>query len=107
MYLFSVNQSGATQNTASFCLYSCQIYDNDVLVRDYLPCRNSKNEVGLYDTVTGEFYGNDGEGAFDGSAVGTVPTGTMQITENGIYDVTEYAKVYVNVPKEGGGGGSV
>ena len=71
MYLFSVNQSGATQNTASFSLYSCQIYDNDVLVRDYLPCRNPENEVGLYDTVTKEFYGNVGAGAFDGVEVQT------------------------------------
>ena len=104
MYLFSVNQSGETQNTSSFCLYSCQIYDNDVLVRDYLPCRNPENEVGLYDTVTKEFYGNVGTGAFDGSAGGTVPIGTKQIAENGIYDVTEYAKVDVNVPTEGGNG---
>jgi hypothetical protein len=101
LYLFSVNQSGATQNTASFRLYSCRIYDNNVLVRDYLPCRNPENEVGLYDTVTEEFYGNAGEGAFDGSAGGTVPIGTKQITENGIYDVTGYATAEVAVPAGG------
>lgn len=31
---------------------------------------------------------------------GIVPTGTMQITENGTYDVTEYASVVVDVPSD-------
>ena len=34
---------------------------------------------------------------------GIVPTGTMQITENGLYDVLQYATVDVNVEPEGEG----
>lgn len=45
-------------------LYSCQIYDNGTLVRDFVPCKNASGAVGLYDTVDGQFYANAGTGAF-------------------------------------------
>ena len=37
-------------------LYSCQFYQNDTLVRDYIPCvRNEDGIAGLYDFVNGTF----------------------------------------------------
>ena len=45
-------------------IYSCKIYDNDVLVRDFVPCINDSGEVGLYDLVEKMFYINTGTGAF-------------------------------------------
>lgn len=43
--------------------YSCKIWDNGVLVRDYIPVR--KGTVGyLYDRVTGKLFGNAGTGDF-------------------------------------------
>lgn len=64
MYLFCMNQSGATAKS-SIKLYSCKIYDNGTLIRDYKPCyRNSDNVVGLLDEVNDVFYENAGTGAF-------------------------------------------
>ena len=46
-------------------LYSCKMYYNNVLVRNFIPCyRNSDNEVGLYDLVNNVFYANQGTGEF-------------------------------------------
>lgn len=48
----------------SAILYSCQVYDNGTLARNYIPCSNAENDIGLYDTVEKQFYGNAGTGAF-------------------------------------------
>mgnify|MGYP003292014249 CR=1 FL=1 len=37
-------------------MYSCQIYDNGTLVRDFVPCINPNNVVGAYDIVNDVFY---------------------------------------------------
>lgn len=43
---------------------TCQVYDNGVLVRDFIPCKAADGEVGMYDTVNDKFYGNAGTGEF-------------------------------------------
>lgn len=55
------NCNGAT-GTRYFAgnLYYMKIYDNDVLVRNFVPCQNASNVVGLYDTVNGVFYTDTG-----------------------------------------------
>ena len=45
-------------------IYSCQIYDNDTLVRDFVPCTDSSGAAGLYDLVNDVFYANAGTGVF-------------------------------------------
>lgn len=45
-------------------VFSCKLYDGAVAVRNYIPCKNPSNEIGLYDLVTKEFYGNAGTGTF-------------------------------------------
>lgn len=52
-------------NFAYMKLYSCQIYDNDVLLRNFVPCqRKSDSVLGLFDIVEQVFYVNSGTGAF-------------------------------------------
>ena len=61
-------------------LYSCQMYYNNVLVRDFIPCyRNSDNEVGLYDLVNDVFYTNQGTGVFSYGSVAPTPDAPVDI----------------------------
>lgn len=72
-YIFAVNYTGTTTK-ASMKLYYYKMYDNDVLVRDYIPCyRNSDNEIGLYDLVNNVFYTNAGTGTFTKGNNATLP----------------------------------
>ena len=55
-------------NYASMKLYSCKIYNNGTLVRDFVPAKNSSGTIGLYDTVNGACYTNAGSGTFTAGA---------------------------------------
>lgn len=67
LYLFAGNTGGNVGEFAKAKLYSCQIYDNGTLVRDFIPCVNPSGEIGLYDKANKKFYGNAGTGVFIGS----------------------------------------
>lgn len=60
MYIFTMNLNGNVDYGGDpIILYSFQIYNNDSLVLDFIPCkRKSDNKPGLYDTVEGKFYTN-------------------------------------------------
>jgi len=66
IYLCADNNAGSANSVSPLTIYSCQIYDNDVLVRDFVPCMSDADGVGLYDLVNGVFYGNAGSGTFIG-----------------------------------------
>ena len=76
IYLFSVN-NGGNYSKASMKVYSCQIYNNDTLVRDFVPCVNASGEAGLYDLVGKKFYGNAGTGAFVSGGYTSLKTGDI------------------------------
>lgn len=80
--LFGNNNNGTTTTCSSARLYSCQIYDNETLVRDFVPCVSPTGDVGLFDVVTQQFYGNAGTGLFiAGNRVGVVlPDGYTKLT---------------------------
>lgn len=80
MFLFANNNAGTAAGFGSFKLYSCQIYDNGTLVRDYVPCKNPSGVVGLYDLTGKQFYGNSGTAIFyAGPPVVTLPEGYTQL----------------------------
>lgn len=64
MCIFARNTNGQISNNCIGKLYSCQIYDNGLLVRDFVPCKTPAGEIGLYDLVNSQFYGNAGTGSF-------------------------------------------
>lgn len=65
LYLLACNNAGAmTHNLSTTKLYSCQIYENNTLVRKFVPVQADNGGVGLYDTVGQAFYGNSGTGTF-------------------------------------------
>ena len=44
-------------------IYACQIYENDTLVRDFIPVRKGTTGY-MYDKVSGNLFGNSGTGDF-------------------------------------------
>lgn len=64
MYIFGNNNNGSLSGGSSAKLYNCSIYDNGVLIRSFVPCKNASGTVGLYDSVNNQFYQNAGTGTF-------------------------------------------
>ena len=72
LFLFGRNDGAGALNDAggTVKIYSCKIYNNGVLVRNFVPCKNSAGTVGLLDKVNKTFYANKGSGSFTaGNAV--------------------------------------
>lgn len=57
LLLFSVNNNGASDSRREVLkLYSFKLYDNEILIRDYIPCKRSDtNQITLYDKVNHKF----------------------------------------------------
>lgn len=76
LYIFAYNNRGSFANMTSAKLYSMTIYDNSVLVADYVPCRRkSDSVVGVYDLVNKDFKTNSGSGSFIAGPVISPATG--------------------------------
>lgn len=64
LIIFGRNNSGTITSFSYAKLYYFKIYNNDILVRNFIPCKNSSNEIGLYDVVSQSFFANSGTGVF-------------------------------------------
>lgn len=78
MFLLALNDVGTAKYFLSAKLYSCQIYDGNTLVRDFIPIKTTTNIYGLWDKVNKVFYKNAGTGAFTGGPAVTL-TGWKKI----------------------------
>ena len=45
-------------------IYTWTVYENGTLIQNLVPAKNSSNVVGMYDTVSGQFFTNAGTGDF-------------------------------------------
>ena len=77
----SSNGASAIQNIGGMRLYSFKMYDNGVLVRDFIPCKNKAGMIGLLDRVYNTFYTNPGSGTFTAG-----PVSATIMSEAGVYE---------------------
>lgn len=64
LYLFAINQNGTVNYHSKVRIYSCQIYDNGALIRDFRPCYDPDGVLCLYEKVEKKYYYNAGSGEF-------------------------------------------
>ena len=71
IYLFAINDTGMTSGVNYYCkqkMYGSKIWDNGTLVRNFIPVYDTlTNKYGMWESVQGKFYGNDGTGDFAGA----------------------------------------
>ena len=76
IFLFCRNANGVYFSSKK--VYYTKIYNNDVLVRDFIPVIDNNNVACLYDKVEGKAYYNKGTGTFTAGS----PTGDSAISGN-------------------------
>lgn len=91
MTLFAIHRSSPLRGFMK--LYSCKIYDNGTLIRDYIPCQKPDGTIGLWDDVNSVFYGNAGTGTFTAGPVVAFPSIFVNI--DGIWKPINH--IYVNI----------
>lgn len=63
--IFAVNTANTKGLFGSFRLYSFKVWKGETMLRNFVPVYNVNNgDIGLYDFVSGGFYGNAGTGTF-------------------------------------------
>lgn len=86
LYLSAANTSGSATEISSLKIYSCKIYDNGTLVRDYIPALRSDGIAGLYDAVNDSFVASSGSGNFTAGGE-TSEVFATQISVTGTYKI--------------------
>ena len=65
-YIFATYDGASAKYLTKGRLYSYKIYDNNILIRDYIPCINSSGVYGLYDLVNKKFISSASGTQFTG-----------------------------------------
>lgn len=88
--IFAVNRGDSQNEFAKARLYSAKITTNGVVARDFIPCINPSGVPGLYDAVSGRFFGNIGSGTFlHGEIISTIIPGITPFIAGAYRNVTE------------------
>ena len=96
MFLFAASNNGKVTQPALMKLFACKIYNNGTLVRDFIPCKNSSNTIGLYDTVNSQFYTSaEGTAFLPGNNKGNFTISKIYAGVNGV--AKKIKKGYVGV----------
>ena len=68
LYLFNTSKGGAVYRSIGK-MYSAQITENETIIHNFVPAkRNSDDVIGMYDTVSGQFFTNAATSGDDFSA---------------------------------------
>ncbi|MCQ2581298.1 MAG: hypothetical protein MJ164_03990 [Alphaproteobacteria bacterium] len=123
MWMFGTNNmrdspSGTLQYPFKGRVYWAKIYQDDILVRDFIPVQSDTGEYGMYDLVHNQFYKNQGSGSFSGGqpVIGSACNdgmGTLQLQSNlldaaivrykgcvaatGVYPYADTDSTYLNI----------
>lgn len=56
LYLLAINSGGSASNFGSVRVYSFKVYENDVLIKNYIPVLNLENKPCLYETFDKTYH---------------------------------------------------
>ena len=91
LFLGTVNPGGTTPSyNAKSKYYLYKVYDeNGILIQNLIPAKHkSDNEIGMYDMVTGRFFGNSGTGTFTtGTAIDVAAMYEQKIDLNQLLEI--------------------
>ena len=62
LFAWNNGSNGIVKNSSK--IIDCKIFSGEVLVRNFIPCKNSSGVIGLYDVIENQFYQNAGTGTF-------------------------------------------
>lgn len=87
--VFASHYTGVSDGAYGKCaakVYSAKIYESGVLVRDFIPCKNTSGVIGLWDDVNSVFYQNAGSGTFTAGA--EIKSAHRTLVDGTGYDIT-------------------
>lgn len=60
LVLFALNNNGSVISQTGYNMHYCKIWDNNILVRDFIPVLDNNNIACMYDKISGKFFYNQG-----------------------------------------------
>ena len=86
LLLFSVSSTNLVFNNFKGKIFYAKVWESGTLVRDFIPVKRiSNNAIGMYDKVSGAFFGNAGTGVFTGGQPKGKPIKTIAIGDDVIW----------------------